>query len=99
MRDNISNLASWPKRRSGEVIFKTTNEALLYAQLIFNEPDKQQELCHYRVNAYKKLKAERERKKPNLDKMFALAVRGQFFREAFMECQRIKDENSNPTGG
>lgn len=99
MRDNISDLARWPLTRGGEPIFKSTNEALLYAQLVFQEPDKQQDLCHYRVNTYKKLKAERERMKPNIDQVFALAVRAQFFREAFMECLRIKDENNKATGG
>jgi len=99
MRDNISDLANWPKTRGGEPIFKSTNEALLYAQLVFQEPDKQQDLCHYRVNTYKQLKAERERKKPNIDRIFGLAVRAQFFREAFMECLRIQDELHQVGGG
>lgn len=99
MRDNISDLVRWPKTRAGEPILKSTNEAFLYAQLISAEPDKQQDLCHYRVDTYKKLKAERKRLKPNINNMFALAVRAQFFREAFEECLRINDENSNTTGG
>lgn len=99
MRDNISDLANWPKNLAGQPILQSTNEAFLYAQLIYAEPDKQQDLCHYRVDAYKKLKAERQRKHPNINNIFSLAVRAQFFREAFEECLRIKDENSKSTGG
>jgi hypothetical protein len=99
MRDNISDLANWPKTHGLQPILKSTNEAFLYAQLIYAEPDKQQDLCHYRVDTYKKLKAERERERPNINNMFALAVRAQFFREAFEECLRIKDENSKAIGG
>lgn len=95
MRDNISDLANWPKRRNGQPFLNSTNESYLYAQLIYDNPPKKADLIIYRQEVYKQLKAERERKKPNLQTMMDKAVRAQFFRECLEECQRITDENFN----
>ena len=92
MRDNISDLAMWPRRRNGQPIFKSTNEAFLYAQLIYDTPPKKADLIIYRQEVYKQLKVQRDRKKPNLQNMMDLAVRAQFYRECLEECHRIEEE-------
>lgn len=93
------DLANWPLNLIGWPILTSTNEAFLYAQLIYNDPDKQAHLVRYRQETYAELRRERDKKDPDLQHMMDLAVTAQFFREAFMECLRIQDENSNPTGG
>lgn len=95
MRDNLSDLVNWPNRGNGQPILKSTNEAFLYAQLIYNDLRRQDDLVKYRQQVYKQLKVERERKKPNLQNMMDKAVRAQFFRECLEECQRIRDEKFN----
>lgn len=95
MRHHISDLDNWPLNLIGWPIFTSTNEAMLYAQLIYDKPDKQQDLLHYREETYQELRWEREKKEPDLQVMMDLAVTGQFFRECFNECQRLKDEKIN----
>lgn len=92
MRDVISDLANWPRRRNQEPIFKSTNEAYLYAQLIFDKPEKQTGLTSYRENTYRQLALERSKKKPNFTTMIALAARAHFYRECLDEVDRIKKE-------
>lgn len=95
----ITDLNSWPLDLVGHPVLKTSNEAILYAQLIYNDTDKQAHLPHYRKEMHTELKREREKKEPNLDYMMDLAMRAQFYRECLEECQRIKDEKFNTPGG
>lgn len=99
MRDVITDLANWPHRRSGQPILKSSNEALFYAQLVYNNPKKMDELVFYRKRIYQALRAEREKRSPNFQNMMDMAVRAQLFREAFMEAARIQDEISKTEGG
>lgn len=92
MKAIVSDLANWPVRKSNEPVFFCTNDALLYAQLIFDKQDKQDWLTICRSNAYAQLSIERKRQHPNYHRMMDLAVRAQFFREALQEVQRINDE-------
>lgn len=94
----ITDLNSWPLDLVGWPIFKSTNEAFLYAQLIYNDTGKQERLPYFREVLYAELKREREKKEPNFDHMMELAVRAQFYRECLSECQRIKDEKFNTPG-
>lgn len=98
MRETTKDLANWPKRRNGQPILKTSNEALLYAQLVYNDISKQQNLTTFRDEAYAKLRVERERMKPNPQRMMDLAVQAQLFRESFIHTLRILNE-INPTNG
>ena len=99
MRETITSLAGWPIRRNGQPILKSTHEAFLYAQLIFNDPKRQANLVFYRDDSYIKLRAERKKAQPNYQTMMDHAVRAQLFREALQETQRIKDEETKPEGG
>jgi len=78
MRDVISDLANWPRRRNQEPIFQSTNEAYLYAQLIYDKPEKQTALTSYRENTYKQLSIERSKKKLNFNTMLDLTARAHF---------------------
>lgn len=98
MRETITDLANWPKRRDDQPILKSSNEALLYAQLVYDNLQKQQALANFRDQAYQKLRLERERKKPNPQRMMDLAVQAQLFRECFMHTLRILDEGLQPKG-
>ena len=92
MLSYIKNLASWPTTDEGEPIFTTSNEAILYAQLIWDHDELQLDLIMYREQTYKELRHYREKYNPDLDVMMGLAVKAQFFRESYMEALRIMDE-------
>lgn len=92
MRDVISDLANWPRRINQEPIIKSTNEAYLYAQLIYDDPGKQTALSSYRDNTYKQLAFERSKKRPNFSTMIDLAARAHFYKECLDEVRRIKEE-------
>lgn len=92
MRDIISFLANWPRRGNQEPIFQSTNEAYLYAQLIYDNPAKQNALNSYREVTYKRLAVERSKKKPNFSTMIHLAARAHFYKECLDEVRRIKEE-------
>ena len=91
----LTDLNSWPLRDNREPIFQTTNDAMFYAQLICNLPEKQDLIDAYRHRVHQRLKSERERNVPNFDRMMDLAVRAQFFRECLDECKRIEEEKLN----
>lgn len=95
----ITDLNSWPLNSRDHPILKTSDEAMLYAQLIYNDTDLQARLPYYRKEAHLELKREREKKEPDFDHMMVLAMRAQFYRECLEECQRIKDEKFNTAGG
>lgn len=88
----LATLDSWPKDRRGLPIFTNTQDALLYAQLIYRNPDKQKMLTVCLQDAYIKLRTERHSKQPNLHRMCDLSVKAQLYRECLEEAQRIKDE-------
>lgn len=88
----LKSLAKWPRLKNKKPLLTDTGEALYYAQLIWRDEDEQKMLQFFRDDCYCKLKFERDRKDPDLDRMFALAVEAQLFRECLEECQRINDE-------
>lgn len=90
---NLTEKATqWPRRRSGEVIFKTTNQAIFYANLIAYNKRLVDAIDLYRRQARRDLMAERQKPDPNYDKLMELAVKGQMFRECLDEVKRIKQE-------
>lgn len=91
----LTDLNCWPLRENGEPIFQSINDAFLYAQLIYDLPEKQNLLHAYRDRTFNVLKFTREGNDPDLQAMMDLAVRAQFFRECLEECKRIKTEKLN----
>ena len=98
MRETITNLAAWPHRINGRPILRTSNEALLYAQLIFKDPEKQDALVFYRDEGYRKLRKEREKQIPDYQSLMGYAVEAQMFGECFIHTLRIRDEESKTEG-
>jgi len=92
MKPIISRLDNWPKDGRKQPIFTSTQDALLYAQLIYNDKDAQGTIKICREDALIKLRAERLSKHPKPQRMFDLAFRAQLFRECSEEFQRIQDE-------
>lgn len=93
MTDTPKDLANWPLNLIGWPIFTTTHDAFLYAQLVYDDPDKQAHLIRYRQETYAELKREREKKDPDLQHMMDLAVTAQLYREAYKEASRINHES------
>lgn len=90
----IKTLTTWPRRPNNEPIFETSDEAMIFAHLIWKDEDEQRMLPIYHKDCREELTHERHKKEPDLDRMYIIAVRAQFFRECLDECQRIKAENS-----
>lgn len=99
MKYELTDLNSWPLDLVGWPIFNNSDEAILYAQLIYDDLDKQQHLVSYRKQTFEELRRLRETKDPDLDELMHLACKAQFFREAYTEALRIRDETTRLIGG
>ena len=82
----------WPRRESGEPIFKTTNDAIFYANLIAKNKRLVDDVDLYRRLARRMLKVARQEADPNYDILMCMAVKAQFFRECLDEVKRIREE-------
>ena len=82
----------WPRTKSGEPIFKTTHEALFYANLIYNNKLLINEIDLYRRMARRGLRILRGKPDPDYNILMEIAVKGQLFRECLDEVRRIKEE-------
>lgn len=89
-----ANLKTWPKRKNGEPIFRTTNDAIFYAQLALRDQSSVDIMKAYREKAHRDLRNERQKASSNLDRLMEFAVKAQFFRECYMEILRIQDEEN-----
>lgn len=91
----LTDLNGWPLRDNGEPIFQTANDAMFYAQLIYDLPEKRDLLDAYIHRTHGLLQYERGSIDPDWDRLMELAVRAQFFRECLEECKRIEQEKLN----
>jgi len=92
MRDlKAYNLEDWPRRKNGELIFQTTNEAIYYANLTDDRLSTYDQLKKWRRNTYQDIAMVRERKPVNYNRAFDLACRAQFYREAMEEIKRLNE--------
>lgn len=82
----------WPRRTNGEIIFKNTNQAIFYANLIANNKRLADDIDLWRRQARREVMAERQKTDPNYDRLMEIAVKGQLFRECLDEVKRIKQE-------
>lgn len=87
------HIDAWPRRRNGEPIFRTTNDAVFYAQLASKTINTVDEIKAWRNKAHKDLRNRREAKDYNLTSLMEYATKAQFFRECYEEIERIKKEN------
>jgi len=87
-----ADLKTWPRRRNGEPIFRTTNDAIFYAQLASKRYNAIEEMKAYRDKARREMKFVRKDRDPDLDMLMECAVKAQFFRECYEEMERINGE-------
>jgi len=85
-------LYDWPRRKNGELIFQSTNEAVYYANIADDRLSSYDLLKKWRKNAYQNLTALRLKKPINYNRIFDLAVRAQLYREAMEEIERLNKE-------
>jgi hypothetical protein len=82
---------SWPRRKRGDLIFESTNEAIYYAHAAPDKMVKYNKLKTWRRMALQDAEACRNKKPLNYDRLFDLVVRAQLFRECFEEIERINE--------
>lgn len=82
----------WPRGENGEPVFRTDNEAIFYANLIYNKLALVEEIDLYRRMARREVTILREKPDPDLDMLYEIAVKAQFFRECLDEVKRIREE-------
>lgn len=87
-----ATLNTWPRHKNREPIFRTSNDAICFAQLAFLDQSSVDLMKFYRKKAHRDLRNERLKGSSNIDRMFELAVKAQFFRECYLEILRIQDE-------
>jgi len=92
MRTLIMSLSNWPRRKNGEYIFQSTEEALFFANLALGKSDVIDILNRGWSLARVSMNNERTRGTPNLQRMFDLSVKSQLFRECIEEINRIRKE-------
>lgn len=91
-QDIIDN---WPRNGRGQVIFKSSHEAMLYAQLISHNLNDVHKIVTDRVAVRKQLKEARDRIDLNYNFLMQLACRSAFYRECLDELDRITTEKVN----
>ena len=85
------NLSDWPRNGRGEVIFTSTNEALYYAGIVEDRLATYNFLKKWRLNARQNFEYLKLKKPVSYDRLFDLAMRQQYFREAMEEIQRLNE--------
>jgi len=85
------NLSNWPRNGRGEAIFTSTNEAIYYAGIIEDKLIAYEHLQKWRRNAQQNFEYLKLKKPVNFDRLFDLAVKGKFYREAMEEIQRLNE--------
>ena len=93
MRDlHAYTLNDWPRRKNGELIFTTTNEAIYFANITDDRVDSYNLLKKWRINAYQDIARLRSMKVINYNRIFDLAVRAQLYRECYEELEHLNKE-------
>jgi hypothetical protein len=91
IRHKVDN---WPRNNAGEPIFKTSENAIYYAMLIFNRPAKVQEIVKLRKTSLFNGGHRRKSPNPDLDMLMQIAMKAQFARECLEEVERLNKEGS-----
>lgn len=89
MRKMIMSLNNWPRRKNGEYIFQSTNEAIYYANLVDDRLAAYDLLKKWRKKNQQDIDHLKSKRSFNVNRLFDLAVRGQLYRECMEEIQRI----------
>jgi len=89
MKVIIADLANWPRTTKGQPIFKCSEEANFYANLIFDNEKEIKVIMKAMENARQEVHAMRAKGSKNLDRMMHQSVKAQFYRECLEELDRI----------
>ena len=93
MRDyHAFTLNDWPRRKRGDLIFRSTEEAFYYANIVEDRLAAYDLLSKWRRNTYQEIDVLKKMKPLNFDRLFDRAVRAQFYREAMEEITRLNKE-------
>lgn len=84
-------LANWPRRKRGDLIFESTNEAIYYAHLSDDTLSAYELMKKWRKNALQDAELARNQMPINYDRLFDLVVRAQLYRECYEEIERINE--------
>ena len=100
MRDfKAYTLDDWPRRKNGELIFTSTNNAMYFANITDDRTGSYALLTKWRKNAYLDLAKVKLQTPVNYSRMFDLAVRAQLYMECMEEIQRLNDGKFDLPGG
>lgn len=89
MKVIMADVAHWPRTRKGEPIFQGTEEAYFYANLIFDNEKEIKLIRKAMENARQDVHEMRNKGSKQLNKMYSLACKAQFYRECLDELDRI----------
>jgi len=87
----IDTLRNWPRSIAGQVIFESSEDAIFYAALIYDDPDRVKEIKSLRRSTLVEIGLRRAKKQVNLDLLMHIACKAQFYRECVEEVDRLKD--------
>jgi len=91
-RFNAYTLEGWPRVKSGELIFQSTEDAIYYANLVDDRLAAYDLLKKWTKKTEFNINLERFKSDPNLNRVYDLAVRAQHYRECIEEIQRLNKE-------
>ena len=89
----IEKLGRWPRNQKNEPIFKTGEDAIFYATLIQGNKIFMGQVRKMRRDAIKEVKEQKKKRSINLDKLYVIAMKGQFARECLEEVVRLDDQD------
>lgn len=84
-------LDHWPRNNAGEILMKTSEEAVFYGTLIYDKPKHIKEIETLRKKSCFDVAFRGKKKDANLDLLYILATKGQFYRECLEEVDRLKN--------
>lgn len=85
-------LDDWPRRKNGELIFTTSNEAMYFANITDDRVGSYNLLKKWRINAYQEIARLRSMRVINYNRIFDFAVRAQLYRECYEELEHLNKE-------
>ena len=88
-----TTLENWPLGIFGDPILKGTEEAYLYARLIWQSTEHKLFLIQLRARLQKACLSLLNEKEPDFDLCACLACLSQFYRECLEECKRIQEDH------
>lgn len=87
----LISLEDWPIGLFGDPVLKSTDDAFLYAKLIWQSVERKEFLISLRNKVRKSCETLLKDEDPDYDLISSLACLSQFYRECLEECKRIQE--------